>query len=473
MEDDKTTTSNREQTGFDGAIGDFRGWVRHLGRTGRLTITHPGKRLEFEVAAIAKHLEGRKAVLLPHPDGHPGTVVSGVVSNRGWIAEALGVDEPGLLDHFQNAVLNPIAWRDVADPACQKEVHEAPDLLALLPIPTHNAHDNGAYITAGLVIVRSPRTGRQNVSIHRLQISGPNRMGALLLPRHTWDFQQQAEAMGEDLDVAVVIGASPAALLASQAIVPLDYDELELAGALIGRPLPVAKCRNSEIRVPADAEIVIEGRLLANVRELEGPFGEFPQYYGERAKSHVIEVDLVTTRTNPIFHTIVGGGLEHLLLGGIPREATILANLKRNFPMVRDVHLSLGGVCRYHLYVKFKKRNEGEVKNVILGAMASHYDIKHVVVVDEDVNIHDPAEVEWAIATRFQADRDMVMIADSQNSKLDPSTRNGLGAKLGMDATIPLDAPEMRFRRIHVPGEDEVDIDACTDADADVDALLT
>lgn len=142
----------------------------------------------------------------------------------------------------------------------------------------------------------------------------------------------------------------------------------------------------------------------------------------------------------------------------IPREATILDHLQRSFPGVRDVHLARGGVCRYHLYVQMRKRSAGEAKNVILGALSAHYDVKHVVVVVEDVDVHDPAEVEWAVATRFQADRDLVVVADSQGSKLDPSTRDGVGAKMGLDATVPLDAPEMRFRRIRVPGEDTVEL---------------
>src|SRR5690606_21562916 len=153
---------------------------------------------------------------------------------------------------------------------------------------------------------------------------------------------QEPESVGEDLEVAVVVGCDPLTLMASQAIVPIDHDELEIAGALHGQPLSVAKCVTNRIRVPANAEIVIEGRLLANAREEEGPFGEFPQYYGERAERHVIEVDAITHRQSPMFHTIVGGGLEHLLLGGIPREATMLAHLRRSFPSVRDVHLARG-----------------------------------------------------------------------------------------------------------------------------------
>jgi 2,5-furandicarboxylate decarboxylase 1 len=454
------------------AFLDLRSWLTHLEQTGRLAIAKSGRKLEYEVAGIANRFDGRKATVFPQPDGHHGTVVSGIVSDRAWIAEALGVGSAELLDHFQAAALNPVPWKEVRNAHCQEQVHEHPDLPALLPIPTHNELDSGAYITAGLVIVRNPDTGRQNVAIHRLQVSGPDRLGALLLPRHTLRFQQMAEEAGGDLDVAVVIGAGPAALLASQAIVPLDQDELEIAGALTGGSLPVVKCIGSEIRVPAAAEIVIEGKFVANAREPEGPFGEFPQYYGRRAERHVIAIDRVTTRTNPLFHTIVGGGLEHLLLGGIPREATILANLRRNFPEVKDVHLSRGGVCRYHLYVKMKKRSEGEAKNVILGAMACHYDIKHVTVVDEDVDIHVPGEVEWAIATRFQGDRDLVIVPGSQGSRLDPSSEEGFGTKLGFDATIPLAAPEMRFKRISVPGQAEIVLDDVVDSTRTFENLM-
>ena len=155
---------------------------------------------------------------------------------------------------------------------------------------------------------------------------------------------------------------------------------------------------------------MIEGRLLPGVREPEGPFGEFPQYYGERAERHVMEIDIVTRRKDAILHTVVGGGLEHLLLGAIPREATLLVHLQRSFPNVRDVHLARGGACRYHLYVQIRKRQEGEAKNIMLGAFAGHYDVKHVVVVDEDVDIHDPTAVEWAVATRFQADRGFAFV---------------------------------------------------------------
>lgn len=451
---------------------DLRDWLTRLEATDRLAVIRPGTNLEFELAGIANRLDGLKASLFLKPSGHAIPVVSGLISDRAWMAEAIGVEESALLTRVQEAAANPLPSRLVEQAPCQEVVHEAPDLRTLLPIPTHNEHDSGPYITAGLVIVRNPESGIQNVAIHRLQLSGPRELGALLLPRHTVTFVDMAEKEGADLDVAIVIGTSPATLLASQAIAPINCDELEIAGALGGVSLEVVRCFGSDVHVPANAEIVIEGRFVANKRAPEGPFGEFPQYYGERSDRHVIAVDRVTHRRNPIFHTIVGGGLEHLLLGAIPREATILASLQRNFPNVSDVHLSKGGVCRYHLYVQLKKQGSGEAKNVILGALSAHYDIKHVTVVDEDVDIHDPTQVEWAIATRFQAHRDLVIVHNAQGSKLDPSTSDGMGSKLGFDATVPIEAPEFRFTKIRVPGQNEIDLTAKIASDLSLKDVL-
>ena len=449
-------------------VRSLRDWLQRLATSRRLAVARPGLGLRHEAAAIANRLDGTSATLFPQPGGHPGTVVSGLVSSRAWMAEAIGTTEDDLIAHYHRAATKPMPWRELPTGPAQQVVHrDGIDILKIMPVPTLNEHDSGPYISAGLMISRDPETGVQNVAILRCQINGPDRIGVLVLPRHTDNFYRKAEAAGRGLEVALVVGVEPACLLASQAIVPLGHDELEIAGALTGAPLDVVKCLTNAVRVPAHAEIVIEGRLLPDVREPEGPFGEFPQYYGERAERHVMQVDAVTHRENPIFHMIVGGGLEHLLLGAIPREATILSTLRRSFPGVEDVHLSLGGVGRYHLYIKLRKTQDGEGKNVLLGAFAAHYDIKHAVVVDPDVDIHDPADVEWAVSTRFQADRDLVVVAEAQGSKLDPSARNGVGAKMGLDATVPVDAPPMKFKRISVPGQAEVDLAAVIDRDGD------
>lgn len=441
----------------------LRDWLRHLASTGRMAVIRENVSLEHELAAIAKRLDGEKATLFPKPGGHAMPIVSGLVSQRAWIAEAMGVAERDLLATFRNAAENPVRWREVprSEAPVQSVVHEKPDIRKLLPIPTHSEHDSGAYITAGLVIARNPITGVQNVSINRIQVdasaNAPSRMAVLMLPRHLHAYFHAAEQAGEALEVAVVVGVDPLTLLASQAVMPIDHDELEIAGALHGAPLRVVKCLTSEVRVPADAEIVIEGRLLPGVRAPEGPFGEFPKYYSPQENREVIEVRCVTHRKNPLYHTIVPAEKEHLFLGGIPREATILSLLQRSFPAVRDVHLATGGVCRYHLYVQMRKTKEGEPKNVIMAAFGAHYDIKQVIVVDEDVDVHDPEQVEWAVATRFQADRDLLVVSGALGSILDPSANEGISAKMGLDATKPLQYEGHVFTKVAIPGEQAVD----------------
>ncbi len=454
---------------------DLREWLAHLEATGRLAVLREGVALKHRLAAVAKRLDGHQASYFPDAGGTGMPVVSGFMSRRSWIAEAMGVPESDMLAYFRKAADSPLPWREVqaAQAPCQQEVVRGADVLKLLPVPTHSEHDNGPYITAGLVIARNPVTGVQNVSINRIQVHSGTRMAILMLPRHLLAFYKEAESRNQVLEVAVVIGVDPLTLLASQAIAPIDYDELGIAGALHGAPLPVVKCQTNEVRVPANSEIVIEGRLLPGVREPEGPFGEFPKYYSARERREVIEVDAITHRHNPIYHTIVPAEMEHLLLGSIPREATLLAHLQRSFPNVLDVHLSIGGVGRYHLFVKLRKTHEGQPKNVICAAFGAHYDIKQVIVVDDDVEVHDPKQVEWAVATRFQADRDLVVIAGAQGSVLDPSTTvgqdypdggappahlQGLSAKMGLDATRPVVYHEHVFTKVRVPGEADVDL---------------
>jgi 2,5-furandicarboxylate decarboxylase 1 len=447
------------------APADLRSWLHQLAATGRLAVARSGISLIDELAAISKTLELDRAVMFPRPGGHAMAVVSNLFADRSWVADSIGVPCADLLTRFQQAVRQPLPWIEVEEAAAQEVVHHDVDLLKLLPVPKHNEHDSGPYITAALLIARNPKTGVQNVSIHRCQVSGPDRIGVLLLPRHTHHYFRMAEEAGEALEIALVIGVHPACILASQAIAALDEDEMKIAGALMGAPVEMVKCRTNQVRVPAHAEIVIEGRILPKVREPEGPFGEFPQYYGPRADREVIQVDAVTHRKHAIFHTIVGGGVEHLVLGEVPREATLLEHLQRSFPGVRDVRLTRGGTCRYHLVVKIDKRSNGEPKNIIMGAFGGHYDVKQVIVVDLDVDIDNPHEIEWAIATRFQADRDLLVVSGAQGSKLDPSSQEGISAKMGIDATKPVEAELMKFKRIHVKGLGDIDLSRVLEQD--------
>ncbi|MDM5284849.1 UbiD family decarboxylase [Peribacillus frigoritolerans] len=440
----------------------FRTWIEHLQATDRLAVIDRKVSLQYEIAKIAKKLDGKKATYFTSVEDYQVPVVSGICSTREDFAEALETDQYGVISKFTEAVASPVPCRALNKqqaPIKENIILDNIDLMKMLPIPVHHEKDSGNYITAGLFIVRDPVTRKQNVSIHRLQISGGNKIGALILPRHTFHLYKQAEEAGRPLECAIVIGVDPVTLLASQASTPFGVDELEISSALRGEPLEVVRCETVDIDVPAYAEIVLEGKILPHVREPEGPFGEFPKYYGPRSDKEVIEITAVTHRNNPIFYTIVPAGYEHLLLGGIPREASLFQSIRQTVPSVIAVHMSPGGTCRYHAIVSINKRNEGEAKNAILAALANSFDIKHVVVTDEEVDIFNMEEVEWAIATRFQADRDLVVVHEAQSSKLDPSTRDGVGSKMGFDCTIPLDSEEMQYLRVQIPGYNECNLD--------------
>ncbi|PLS16027.1 UbiD family decarboxylase [Bacillus sp. M6-12] len=452
----------------------FRTWLTHLQKTGRLATIDKNVSLDYEIAAVAKKLDGKKASYFTSVEDYQIPVVSGICSTREDFAEALEVDQYGVINKFTEAVSAPepcLLVNEKEAPVKENIILENIDLMKMFPIPVHHEKDSGNYITAGLFIVRDPVTRKQNVSIHRLQISGENKIGALILPRHTFHLYKQAEEAGRPLECAIAIGVDPITLLASQASTSFGIDELEISSALRGEPLEVVRCETVDIDVPAYAEIVLEGNILPHVREPEGPFGEFPKYYGPRSDKEVIEITAVTHRNNPIFYTIVPAGYEHLLLGGIPREASLFQSIRQTVPSVKAVHMSPGGTCRYHAIVSIKKRNEGEAKNAILAALANSFDIKHVVVTDEEVDIFNMEEVEWAIATRFQADRDLVTVHESQSSKLDPSTRDGVGSKMGLDCTVPLNSEPMQYLRVQIPGYNECNLEEYINPDKSIQSV--
>jgi 2,5-furandicarboxylate decarboxylase 1 len=442
----------------------FRTWLEYLQATERLAVIDREVSLDYEVAGVAKKLDGSKAAYFTKAGDYDIPVVSGICSTREQFAEALETDQYSVILRFTEAAADPKECRFIKNreaPVKENIILQNIDLSAF-PIPVHHELDSGNYITAGLFIVRDPITRKQNVSIHRLQISGKDRLGVLLLPRHTHHLYKQAEEAGRPLECAIAIGVDPITLLASQASTPFGVDELEIASSLRGEPLEVVRCETVDIDVPAFAEIVLEGTILPHVREPEGPFGEFPKYYGPRDDKEVVQISAITHRNDPIFYTIVPAGYEHLLLGGIPREASLFQSVRQTVPSVTAVHMSPGGTCRYHAIISIKKRNEGEAKNAIIAAFANSFDIKHAVVVDEEVDIFNMEEVEWAIATRFQADKDLVVVHGSQGSKLDPSTDHGYGSKMGFDCTVPLKSEPMRYKRITIPGYEEINIQEYT-----------
>jgi len=435
----------------------LRSWLTELGNKGLLKQINKRVDLKYELAALGKKADGKYALQFNNAGNSSMPVVTAIASTREHFALAMEVPVNSVAEQFSLAQASPVQCVLVnadSSPVKEKIAHQVD--LGNLPIPVHHEKDSGPFITAGILVAKDPKTGIRNVSIHRLQVLEPNRLGILMLPRHLFQFFRMAEAEGKPLDLAIAIGVDPLVLLASQALTPPGYDEFSIAGALYGKPLELVKCETVDIEIPAQAEIVLEGRLLPGVREMEGPFGEYPKYYGPASPKPVIELSAMTSRRDPVYHTIVPATMEHLLLGAIPREGGLLQLVKNAVPTVRGVHMTPGGTCRYHAVISIDKQNEGEAKNAIFAALGSSQEVKHVVVVDKDVDIYDPVDVEWAIATRCQAHRDVFIVPRACGNKLDPSSDDGISDKMGIDATVPLDADRERFERIRIPGEEDM-----------------
>jgi 2,5-furandicarboxylate decarboxylase 1 len=250
----------------------------------------------------------------------------------------------------------------------------------------------------------------------------------------------------------LALGLPPAYLLASQAVVAFGVDEAGIGGGLLREPLPMVRSPRYGILVPACAEYLLEGRILARQRAPEGPFGEFPGTYGSQADKNVIEVDDIFHRSNALFQTILPASKEHMLLGAIPREASIYNCVRRISPNIRDVVLTYAGGCRFHVVISMKPGRPGEAKNVLIAAFAGFNEIKRVIVVDEDIDISNAEDVEWATAMRVQPHRDIIIIEDALGSPLDPSAgERGQTSKWGIDATIPFGANRERYERIKTP----------------------
>lgn len=396
----------------------------------------------FEASAVLWHLNRGPAALMTNVTGYDVPLVGNVLNNRDKLAIALDLTPEELQPRLVAALTERHAPTVVEDAPCQQVViTEGIDLLASFPVPWISEHDDGRYISAGLIIAKDPDTGRHNVAICRLAVAGPDRLGAYLAPTHTSGFLKRAAELGTPLEVAIVVGSHPAMMAASQFLTP--HDELEVAGGIFGAPLEVARCRTVDLLVPAGSEIVLEGTIDPNETAEEGPFGEFPGTYSDRRPNPVVRLRAVTHRERPMLQMICGGRHpEHLITGAVAREATLFRAVRDVIPTVRRVVLPEGGNCRFHAVVSIRQRTPGEARLAMLAAFAAQDLLKHVTVVDHDVDIADPNEVEWAVSTRMRADRDLIVIPGVKSNPVDQMSENKTIAKLGIDATLPITAEE-------------------------------
>jgi len=397
------------------------------------------------MARVIHDHDGRP-VLFNNVSGYPGwRVLAGLASAREFFSMALGVPVEALIHRLAVALENPVTPPITGEAPCQ-EVVEADVDLTRIPILRHFSFDGGPYVTSGILMTSDPEYG-PNVSFHRLLRLDERRFAARIVERRGTD-----TALGKstgDLPVAICIGNSLPVLLAASMSPPMGVNELAIANALAS--IPVVHCKTVPLYVPADCELVLEGRLT-HASTAEGPFVDLTETMDFVRQGPIIEIDCITHRRDPIYQALLPGKLEHKLLMGMPKEPTIFTAVNEVCRCV-NVAITPGGASWLHAVVQIEKHGPDDGRAAIEAAFRGHGSLKHVVVVDTDINPYDPAEVEWAIATRFQANSDLVLLADQPGSSLDPSGVHEPGkkartAKMGLDATIPWGMERTAFEKV-------------------------
>lgn len=475
---------------MDKKINDLRGALELLWESpGQLVETDVEVDPNAELAGVYRHVGAGGTVMRPTREGpamifnnvkgHPGARVAiGLLASRSRVARLLGVpaDKLGFaLRDAYNSATGPVKFGG-ENPPCREVVHLASDpdfdLNKLVPAPTNTPQDAGPYITLGMCYASHPDTGAKDVTIHRLCIQGRDEMSIFFTPgvRHIGAMAERAEELGLELPISVSIGVDPAIEIAAcfePPTTPLGFNELSIAGGLRGEPVEVCKCLTVDEDCIANAEYVIEGVVVPHVRVREDKnsgtgfaMPEFPGYTGEASdQCWMIKVKAVTHRENPIMQTCIGPSEEHVSMAGIPTEASILEMVEKAMPgKLQNVYCASPGGGKFIAVMQFKKSvpsDEGRQRQAALLAFSAFSELKHVYLVDEDVDCFDLGDVMWAMTTRFQGDADIITIPGVRCHPLDPSNSpanspsicdHGIACKTIFDCTVPFNEKH-RFRR--------------------------
>jgi len=421
----------------------FRSFLEQLSKSGELTRIRKEVSTEYEMAGIIDAL-GEKPVFFEKPTESSIPVVAGLVSSKELISRALGIKKEQLLHKLSSAIEKPSPPDVVEKGECQEIVEKDVDLTKL-PIMRYTEKDGGKYITSAVAIVKDPELGR-NMAFHRLMLISKNKFVARIVEERGTD--TALKKSGGELDVALCIGNSTPVLLAAATSLPKGVDELGMANAL--EKTELVKCKTINLEVPRDCEIVLEGRITKE-KTAEGPFLDTTGTIDKIRQQPVIEIKCVTHREKPIYQTLLPGRNEHKFLMGMPKEPTIFNEVNKVCEC-KDVYVTPGGCSWLHAVVQIKKKNADDGKRAIGAAFEGHKSLKHCVIVDDDINIYDSNDVEWAIATRFQADKNAIILPNQPGSSLDPSGdltegKKATTCKMGLDATVPFGKTDKSFAK--------------------------
>jgi 2,5-furandicarboxylate decarboxylase 1 len=422
----------------------FRSFVEQLQKNGELTRITKEVSTEYEMAGIIEAL-GEKPVFFEKVKESRMPVVAGLLSSKDLIARGLGVKKEQLLQKLSAALEHPVAPDVVEKGECQEIVEQNVDLTKL-PIMRYTEKDGGKYVASAVAIIRDPEYKKRNMCFHRLMLLDKNHFVARIVENRGTD--SALKKAGGELDVAFCIGNSTAVLLSAATTLPMGVDELGMANAL--EKTELVKCKIIDLEVPKDSEIILEGRITKE-KAAEGPFLDLTGIVDRVRQQPIVEIKCVTHRKNPIYQTILAGRNEHKFLMGMPKEPTMFNEVNKVCDC-KDVYITPGGCSWLHAVVQIRKRNPDDGKKAIAAAFEGHKSLKHCVVVDEDINIYDPHDVEWAIATRFQADKNAVILSNQPGSSLDPSGdltegKKATTAKAGLDATAPIVTTGKGFKK--------------------------
>jgi len=440
---------------FDKILG-FTDFIKELERNDQLIRITKAVDPKFEIAGIVSKLDKGKAVVFESVKESKIKVAANVLGTRYRIALSVNSKNENLIqERINEAIRNKSEIRNLTDSKIWAKISKN---LFDLPIVTHFEKDSGAFITSSLVIAKDKETGTQNLSTHRLLRLDKKRMAIRMVEgRHLHKCFTCAMDHNEDLPVSIIIGTHPAVSVAAAYQAPYGENELNIANSLMRNKLSLTKSPGTGLYVPTYSEILLEGRILAD-ETAEEQMVEMLRTYDIKRKQPVFELDKIYLTSDPIYHDILPGYGEHRLLMGLPIESKLFHSVQDVVAGTKKVHLTDGGSNWLVAVIQIRKRLEGEPKNAIIAAFAGHPSLKIAIVVDEDIDPTNPTEVEFAISTRCQADKDLIAIPNSKGSSLDPSSdqNNLLTTKMGIDATATLLKSKDRFEIAKIPRVEKI-----------------
>ncbi len=436
---------------------DLRSYIDQIKNLNQLYVIKKKVSTKYEIAALTAKVDNANAVLFENIKESKLRLVANLVGTRTRFAKAINTKESKIHEKVISAIKHAKKPKTVSE---GKFMENRTKDLSILPIVTHFENEPGPFITSSIIYTINQEKNTQNSSFHRLMPLDKKHFSVRMVEgRHLHRSFMYAKEHGEDLKVAITVGVHPAVSIAGAYQAEWGEDELEIANAILGNKLTLSKMPHSGMKVPAGAEIVMEGKILKDKTHKEWMV-EMLRTYDFKREQPVFELENLYYRNNAIFHDILSGYSEHRLLMGMPIEAKLNRDVRKSFPQTKKVVMSDGGCNWLHAVVQITKKKDSDAKKVIKKTFAAHRSLKMVTVVDEDIDPSNAVSVEYAMATRFQADKDLIIIEKIRGSSLDPSSdqKNLLTAKLGIDATRPLSKRQEGFEIAKIPNEDKISL---------------